>query len=250
MRQQPADVVVGRCHHPGVHLHFAGGSGPLRGRQVGPDPVGRRHRRQFGGRRYDAGGNGLLQTIRAHLVPAGVECTVVGIDIGLGRLHRDVQRLEREQGEEGPFRVALVDIFDHLVDKRARRIEVLGQGDRLAVLEPVHLVIAGQIGGHVEVAAACRVHHVGAIEAEPVGQVLADLANPPFAGHIGPVAGAGEQRCYGLLIRGKPHRIAGQRAHFSIRNFHQRAHADLVVVHAGEQHRPAWPAEGRRVIAR
>ena len=63
-------------------------------------------------------------------------------DIAVGRLHRNMVGKEIDRREKRlSARAVGVDIIDHLLDDEARRIIILGQHPRLAIVGPVRLVI-------------------------------------------------------------------------------------------------------------
>ena len=175
--------------------------------------MGRGRRRKLGRLRHQPQLDRALMPLGPHRVPALVEHAVIGGDEGRWRLHRDMHCLQGQEGEERLFRCALVNIADQLVDQIARGVEILGQGDRLAILEPVHRVVAGQIGLGVVIAPAGGIHHVGAIKAKGVGQVGSGLTDAPLAGDKGLIPRRAEQAGDGGLLTLPHHRIAGLAFH-------------------------------------
>src|SRR5690606_35413921 len=78
-----------------------------------------------------------LRALLAQRLPAGVEAALVARREVRRRLHGDVDRLEREVGEEGTGLVrVLAEILDQAVDEQLGGVERRRHLRRLAVLEP------------------------------------------------------------------------------------------------------------------
>ena len=159
-----------------------------------------------------------------------------------------MDRLKRDIGEERtPLVPALFQIFDRLVDQKLRRIEILRQAGRLAILEPGRVVIDRQIGFLLPVVGARRIERERTVEAMRRRQRALAMTEMPFAGHHGPVAGRAETTCNGDDVIGQPADIARLTAMFERRRFRQIADPRQMAVDAGHQHRARRRADRRGV---
>ena len=96
---EPPEVVVHGSHHARVHRHALGVVAPHLGRVRFP-VVGGRHAHHVRVRRHNAQLPGPVPTPFAQDVPAGVVYTHVLVGELLGRLHRNMHRLEGQIGKK------------------------------------------------------------------------------------------------------------------------------------------------------
>ena len=207
-----------------------------------------RHRAHERAGGNEAGAHGAVVATLALDVPAVGVGGFVFVDIGLRGLGGDVDRQERQVGEEG-FAVLRrgVDVADQPVDEELRGIEVLRQVGGLAVLEPVSGLVERQIGPLLVIVAAGGVEREGAVESPGVGQVAGAMAQVPLAGHPGMVARALQQGGDGGDILRQVAPIGGDVTVFVRGALGQVGDAGGVAVDAGQQHGPRGRAHGRGV---
>ncbi len=242
---QAADVGVGRVEHAGVHGH-ALGIVTLAGCVKTIPGLGGRATARRGAAREQAHLDLARVTLGANRIPARVVAPHIAVDERLGRLVRVVIRLQGHDRQEG-LGIALVGVqkTDHAVDVIAGRIKILGQGDFLATLEPAGSVMNRRVRfALVIVRSGLRQRH-RLLETLARGRLVGRVAEVPFAGKIGAVAGPREQRAdrqhpvvQVALVARLALLVIGD-------DVFQRAHAGHVVVDPGIEH-GAGRRTGRR----